>query len=254
MSDPATIDPDDVARFARQAERWWDPGGEAKPLHRINPLRLEFMRDHLAAHFGRDPRAVQPFAGLTLLDIGCGAGLVAEPMTRLGFAVSGIDAGAEMLAVARAHAEAAGLAIDYRDAMPGDLADEGARYDAVLLLELVEHVPDPDGLIAAAGALVKPGGAMIISTLNRTARGYLLGIVAAEQILGWVPRGTHDWRRFRRPSELARSARQAGLKLEALAGMRYDPLANRWALSPDVGVNYLLFATRGPEASIPAGG
>jgi 2-polyprenyl-6-hydroxyphenyl methylase/3-demethylubiquinone-9 3-methyltransferase len=237
-----TVDAEEVARFAEQAARWWDPAGEAKPLHRINPLRLQFIRDKLAAQFGRDAKSLQPFTGLTLLDIGCGAGLVAEPMTRLGFAVTGIDAGAAMIAAARTHAQAGSLDIDYRATEAETLAAAGARFDAVLALEVVEHVPDPDAFLDAAARLVAPGGALILSTLNRTARAYLLGIVAAEHVLRWVPRGTHDWRRFRRPSELAPALRRRGLRLADLAGLSYDPVQDRWRLTPDVAVNYLLLA------------
>lgn len=239
-----TVDADEVARFGEQAGRWWDPAGEAKPLHRINPVRLQFIRDKLASRFGRDTKSLTPFTGLTLLDIGCGAGLVAEPMTRLGFAVTGIDASAEMTDAARAHADSGGLAIDYRAEPAADLAKAGAQFDAVLALEVVEHVPDPDAFLATAASLVAPGGALILSTLNRTARSFLLGIVAAERVLRWVPAGTHDWRRFRRPSELAPALRRNGLRLEALAGMVYDPVHDRWRLTPDVAVNYFLLAVR----------
>jgi 2-polyprenyl-6-hydroxyphenyl methylase/3-demethylubiquinone-9 3-methyltransferase len=243
MSAPsATIDTDEVARFAALAGRWWDPEGEARPLHRINPLRLQFCRERLAAHFGRGDRSLRPFSGLTLLDIGCGAGLVTEPMARLGFAVTGIDAGDDMLAAARDHATAGGLAIDYRAETAEALAAAGARFDTVLMLEVVEHVPDPQALLDAAGRLVAPGGALILSTLNRTARAFVLGIVAAEQVLRWVPRGTHDWRRFQRPSELARALRRAGLRLEALEGIHYDLVRDRWFRSPDIAVNYLAMA------------
>ena len=241
MNETGTIDANEVASFARQAARWWDPEGEAKPLHRINPVRLQFIRDRLVAHFGRDPRALVPFTGLSLLDIGCGAGLVAEPMSRLGFSVTGIDASEAMIDAARAHAAQSGLAIDYRAVAAESLK---APFDVVLALEVVEHVPDPAAFLAAAAALVRPGGALIASTLNRTARSFLLGVVAAEQVLGWVPRGTHDWRRFRRPSELASILRGHGLMLREMAGITYDPLQDRWSLSRDIAVNYLFFAVR----------
>jgi 2-polyprenyl-6-hydroxyphenyl methylase / 3-demethylubiquinone-9 3-methyltransferase len=246
MSNPGTIDPGEVARFDAQAIRWWDPEGEAKPLHRLNPTRLRFIRDRFTGHFSRDARALKPFAGLRLLDIGCGAGLVAEPMSRLGFAVTGIDAGAEMLAAARAHAEASGLDIAYRDVAAESLAEAGERYDAVLALEVVEHVPDSAAFLGAAARLVAPGGALIVSTFNRNPRSFVLGVIAAEHLLRWVPRGTHDWRRFRRPSELAAVLRQQGLRLAALEGLSYDPRRDRWRLSRDIGVNYLLLATRPP--------
>ena len=227
--------------------RWWDADGEAKPLHRINPTRLQFIRDRLVAHFGRDGKLLAPFGGLSLLDIGSGAGLVAEPMARLGFAVTGIDASQDMIDVARAHAEAGGLVIDYRAATADTLVEERKRFDAVLALEVVEHVPDPDAFLAAAARLVAPGGALILSTFNRTPRAFLLGIVAAERVLGWVPAGTHDWRRFRRPSELAAALRRAGLRIEALSGMSYDPVRDHWRLTDDIAVNYLLMATHPPR-------
>jgi 2-polyprenyl-6-hydroxyphenyl methylase / 3-demethylubiquinone-9 3-methyltransferase len=238
-----TIDAAEVARFAALAERWWDPAGEQSALHKLNPVRLQFIRDHLARQFGRDIRGAKPFSGLRLLDIGCGGGLVSEPMARLGFAVTGIDAGADMLAVARAHATEMGLVIDYRQSTVEQLA-AGASYDAVLALEVVEHVADPALFLSAAARLVAPGGAFIASTINRTAKAFLLAVVGAEYVMGWLPRETHDWRKFRRPSELAAALRPHGLSLAALGGLSYAPATGGWHLSRDLDVNYLLYAHR----------
>jgi 2-polyprenyl-6-hydroxyphenyl methylase / 3-demethylubiquinone-9 3-methyltransferase len=247
MTAQSNIDPAEIARFAAQAPEWWDPKGATQPLQRINPARLQFIRDHLAAQFGRDARSLKPFAGLTLLDIGSGAGLVTEPMARLGFAVTGIDAGDAIIEAARAHAEGAALVIDYRAEPVEIVAARGNQFNAVLALEVIEHVPDPDAFLRAAASLVAPGGALILSTLNRTARAFVLGIIAAERILGWVPPRTHDWRRFRRPSELAATLRHEGLSLEAIVGLGYDPIRDRWRLTSDISVNYLLVAVHPPR-------
>jgi 2-polyprenyl-6-hydroxyphenyl methylase/3-demethylubiquinone-9 3-methyltransferase len=244
-----TIDRAEVARFARIAKTWWDPEGEFRPLHKLNPARLGFIRDRLARHFGRDIRAVKPFAGLRLLDIGCGGGLVSEPVARLGFAVTGIDAGEAMLEVARGHAAASGVTVDYRRSTAEDLAASGARYDAVLALEVLEHVADPKLFLAAAAGLVTPGGAFVASTINRTAKAFLFAILGGEYVLRWLPRGTHDWGKFVRPSELAAGLRPHGLALQDMSGLVYHPLADRWALSPDLDVNYLLFATKPGSAA-----
>jgi 2-polyprenyl-6-hydroxyphenyl methylase / 3-demethylubiquinone-9 3-methyltransferase len=239
-----TVDRHDIDRFAALSANWWDPHGSFRPLHQINPARLDFIRRELIAHFRRDTRSLSPFAGLRLADIGCGGGLVAEPMARLGFAVTGIDAGAEAIAVARAHAEASGLAIDYRVADIDALAAAGERFDAVLALELVEHVADRDPFFAALGRLVKPGGAFIGATLNRTARSFALAIVGAEYVLGWLPPGTHDWQRFVRPCEFVLGLRRAGLATTRLAGLAYDWPSGGWLLSDDLSVNYMLVAIR----------
>ena len=239
-----TVDPDDINRFAAQSADWWDAHGSFGPLHRLNPTRLDLIRRHLVAHFGRDPHALAPFRGLTLADIGCGGGLVAEPMTRLGFHVTGVDAGAEAIAVARAHADASGLAIDYRAADIEALALTGERFDVVLALEIIEHVADRAAFFAALGALVKPGGAFIGATINRTAQSFALAIVGAEYVLRWLPRGTHDWHRFVRPSEFVLGLRRAGLATTALAGLSYDWPNGGWRESDDPSVNYMLVAVR----------
>ena len=239
-----SVDLEDIDRFAAQSAGWWDPSGSFRPLHQINPVRIDFIRHQLLAHFDRDAGSLSPFTGLSLADIGCGGGLVAEPMTRLGFSVTGIDAGAPAIATARAHAEAGGLSIDYRVADIEGLARAGERFDVVLALEILEHVADRDAFFAALGMLVKPGGVFIGATLNRTARSFALAIVGAEYLLGWLPRGTHDWRRFVRPSEFVLGLRRAGLGATRLAGLGYDWRSGDWGESGDLSVNYMLLAVR----------
>ncbi|HTW54216.1 MAG TPA: bifunctional 2-polyprenyl-6-hydroxyphenol methylase/3-demethylubiquinol 3-O-methyltransferase UbiG [Stellaceae bacterium] len=239
-----TIDPAEIARFAAQAPSWWDPAGSFRPLHRLNPARLGFIRDALDAHFGRDTRSLTPFAGLSLCDIGCGGGLIAEPMARLGFAVTAIDADEAAIAVAREHAAASGLDIDYRSETAESLAAEKRQFDVVLALEIIEHVADADALLAACAALIKPGGAFIGATLNRTPQSYALAIVGAEYVMRWLPRGTHDWRRFLRPSEFVLGLRRAGLQTKQLKGLRYRPLSGDWAQTDDLSVNYLVMAVK----------
>jgi 2-polyprenyl-6-hydroxyphenyl methylase/3-demethylubiquinone-9 3-methyltransferase len=240
----STIDPAEVARFAAIAEAWWDPDGEFRPLHKFNPIRLTYLRDRLAAHFGRDITQRHPFAGLRLLDIGCGGGLIAEPMARLGFEVTAIDATEKNIHVAHAHAEDQGLAIDYRHAAAEDLVAAGEQFDAVLTLEVIEHVSDPASFLGSVGELVRPGGAVLLSTLNRTAKSFALAIIGAEYVLGWVPRGTHTWSKFLKPSEVTGGLRRAGLELKDLTGVSYNPLADSWRLGRDLDVNYLVYAVR----------
>ena len=239
-----TVDDAEVAGFAKLAREWWDPDGAFRPLHRLNPARLRFLRDNLAAHFRRDVKSPRPFHGLTLLDIGCGGGIVAEPMARLGFKVTGIDADAAAIAVASDHAREAGLAIDYRAAAAEDLARTGRRFDAVLALEVVEHAADPDLFLATAASLVKPGGAFGASTLNRTAKAFVVAIVGAEYVMRWLPRGTHRWGKFVRPSELAGGLRRNGLEIGPVAGLGFDPLRGEWRVGGRPDVNYLLFASK----------
>jgi len=239
-----SVDPDEVAKFAALAEEWWDPAGKFRPLHRLNPVRLRFIRDHLCRRFDRDPKAARPLAGLRLLDIGCGGGLLCEPLTRLGARVTGIDAAERNIAVAALHAERIGLEIDYRHADAETLATAGETFDAVLNMEVVEHVADVGAFVSASAQLVAPGGAMIVATLNRTPKSYLLAIVGAEYVLRWLPRGTHDWRRFLRPSELAGHLRAAGLEVAEITGVGYNPLNDSWRETRDLDVNYMVLAVR----------
>jgi 2-polyprenyl-6-hydroxyphenyl methylase/3-demethylubiquinone-9 3-methyltransferase len=245
LADRTSIDPDEVAKFGALAGSWWDPEGDFRPLHRLNPTRLAFIRDQACAHFARDIAAAQPLEGLEVLDIGCGGGLLCEPLARLGARVTGIDAAQKAIEVADWHAEQSGLAIEYRCSTAEDLAATGCRFDLIVNMEVVEHVADVDHFMEASCALVKPGGAMAMATLNRTPKAFLMAVVGAEYVLGWLPRGTHDWRRFLRPSELVRRLRANGMAVTELAGVTYNPLNDRWRRSPDLDVNYMLFAVRG---------
>lgn len=240
----ATLDPSEVERFGRIASEWWDPNGKFAPLHRLGPSRMAFLRDTIAAHFGRSLPAMKPLAGLRLLDIGCGGGLVAEPLARLGASVTAIDPAADNIEAARSHAASQRLEIDYRNIMAETLRDEGATFDAVMCLEVVEHVPDPAAFLALVAGLVRPGGLLIASTINRTAKSYLLAIVGAEYVLRWLPVGTHRWDRFVTPDEMARHLAAAGLQNISFEGLTYNPLADRWSLSPDTDVNYFAAAVR----------
>lgn len=239
-----SVDPAEIAGFEALAARWWDPTGPFRPLHRFNPVRVRFIRDHIAAHFGRAATDACPLEGLDLLDIGTGGGLVAEPMARMGARVTGVDPSPTNIAVARDHAGAMGLDIAYRAATAEALAGEGVAFDIVLALEVVEHVSDLAAFLEAAAVLVRPGGLMIAATLNRTARAYALAIIGAEYVLRWLPRGTHDWSRFVTPEELTAALGQADLEVEALSGLTYNPLTATWRLSGDTAVNYAVVATK----------
>jgi 2-polyprenyl-6-hydroxyphenyl methylase / 3-demethylubiquinone-9 3-methyltransferase len=240
----STLDRDEVARFAKLADEWWDANGPFKPLHRINPTRLTYIRDQLCLRFGRDKRAASSLAGLTVLDIGCGGGLVAEPLARLGAQVTGIDPAEENIAAAHSHAKGARLDITYRAATAEAVAEESAVFDAVLLLEVIEHAPDVPQFLKLVTPLVKPRGAMIVSTINRTLKAYALVIIGAELILRWLPAGTHNWARFVTPDELRRALRDAGLTPTDVTGMVYNPLADAWRLARDSDVNYFATAVR----------
>ena len=239
-----SVDPEEVARFAAMAQEWWDPNGKFRPIHKFNPARLKFIRDEAERHFGLEPGAIEPLKGLHLLDIGCGGGLLSEPMARLGAQVTGVDAAEQNIGVARTHAAESGLAIDYRCTTAEALLDAGESYDIVLNMEVVEHVADRDGFLATSAQLMRPGGLMVVATLNRTMKAYAMAIVGAEYVLGWLPRGTHDWRKFVRPSELAAGLRGGGAQATRFAGMTYNPLTDRWSVTSDLGVNYLAVATR----------
>lgn len=248
FSGAASIDDAEVAKFARLAARWWDPEGEMAPLHQMNPLRLAFLRDRALEHFKLDAAALEPLKGLRVLDVGCGAGLLCEPLARLGAAVTGIDASDQSLEVARRHAEMGELRIDYRHSSVEALAAEGESFDLVTALEVVEHVADAEVFLEACCSLVRPGGALALSTINRTPQAFAFAILGAEYLLRRLPRGTHDWRKFLKPSELARLLRRNGFQVGSLAGMLYNPLSGEWSLSErDLSINYLLWAIR-PEA------
>ena len=243
MKANSSIDPEEIAHFSRMADEWWDENGKFKPLHRLNPARLAFLRDRTLGHFNRDSRVGEPLKGLRLIDIGCGGGLVAEPMARLGARVTGIDAAEKNIAVAGLHAEKSGLAIDYRCATAEALAAESLQFDIVLALEIVEHVADAASFVRSCAALAAPGGLAVFSTLNRTAKSYAMAILGAEYVLRWLPVGTHQWNKFLRPSELCRFIGQSGLEVEAMAGLVYRPLAGRWEIDArDLSVNYLVVA------------
>ncbi|MEL7464137.1 MAG: bifunctional 2-polyprenyl-6-hydroxyphenol methylase/3-demethylubiquinol 3-O-methyltransferase UbiG [Pseudomonadota bacterium] len=247
MTATATVDPAEIAKFEAMAADWWAPEGKFKPLHAMNPCRIGYIAGQAAMEFGRDRKARRPFEGLTLADIGCGGGLAAEPLARIGFDVTGFDAAEESLGVARAHAASMGLAIDYRNETAEAGAARGAQFDVVTALEIVEHVADVPAFCAALSSLVKPGGALFMSTLNRTAKSWASAIVGAEYILGWLPRGTHDWKKFPTPEELEAALTEAGLTVVDAMGMKPDLKRGGWLTdAEDLSVNYLMMAMK-PE-------
>ena len=239
-----SVDEEEVTRFSRLSGQWWDAHGPMAALHKLNPVRLAYIRDRTAAHFCREASRLDSLAGLTILDIGCGGGILAEPLARLGAAVVGIDPSDSNIAVARQHAEQSQLAIDYRSSTAEAIAARGETFDIVLAMEVVEHVTDLNAFIETAATLVKPSGLLFVATLNRTIKSFALAIVGAEYILRWLPRGTHQWDKFVTPNELEIAIAKSGLHVSNETGVIYNILADRWQLSSDMDVNYMVVAER----------
>jgi 2-polyprenyl-6-hydroxyphenyl methylase/3-demethylubiquinone-9 3-methyltransferase len=244
MTNQSTASKDEIKRFIAIADDWWNPNGDFAPLHRLNPVRLMFIKDHLCKYFSRVPLATRPLEGLDIIDIGCGGGILSEPITRLGGNVTGIDAGLENIRIARHHAELMGLDINYLHKLPESLGSHKNLYDVALNMEVVEHVADLNVFLTTTSALIKPGGVMILSTLNRTWKSLALAKIAAEYLLQWLPIGTHDWKKFVRPSELADGLSSNGIEIIDLKGMTYRPINDDWKLSNDTDVNYLVFCIK----------
>lgn len=246
----SSVDAADVARFERLGDDWWAPGGSMAALHKMNPVRVRYLRDHMCEHFVcpdgglRDPLKARPLAGLRILDIGCGGGILCEPMARLGATVTGIDPAPGNVRIASRHAEDGGLTIDYRAITAEELAASGATFDVVLAMEVVEHVTDMRSFVRTAASLVRPGGLLFAATLNRTLKSFALAIVGAEYVLRWVPRGTHQWEKFVTPRELEDALAAGGIDVFDLTGVVYHPLRDAWATSRDRDVNYMLVGRR----------
>lgn len=249
----STADPAEIARFSAMAGEWWDPKGRFGTLHRLNPLRLGYILDVVARHFGRDPGSPSPLAGLRVLDIGCGGGLLCEPMAGLGADVVGIDASATLVHVARVHAAANGVDVDYRHALVEDLAAAGERFDVVLNTEVVEHVADVEAFLGACCRVLAPGGITVIATLNRTAKSLLTAKIAGEYVLRLLPKGTHDWRKFVTPAELAATLERNGVEVTARTGVAFNPLRRAFRLTDDLAVNYMAVAIRTPAGDAEPG-
>lgn len=240
-----TVDPAEVAKFQAMAAEWWDPNGKFRPLHMMNPVRLDYITRQIGAEYGRDLATARPFAGLRLLDIGCGGGLLSEPMARLGAEVVGADAAEGNLPVAQLHAEQSGLSIDYRHTTAEALAAAGEMFDVVLAMEIIEHVADPQGFVTTCRGLLKPGGLMVASTLNRTTKSFLAAIIGAEWVMRWLPKGTHEWAKFIQPDELYQLMRTAALDPVDRKGFVFNPVSWQWSVSDrDLSVNYVAAAIR----------
>src|SRR5471030_537207 len=243
----SSVDHDEVERFSRQAATWWDARGPMAALHKFNPVRLAYIRDKAAERFAREPKKLDCLKGLRMLDIGCGGGILSEPLARLGAQMVGADPSEENIAVASAHAQESGVAVDYRATTAEDLAAAKERFDVVLAMEVVEHVADVGAFVATCASMVKPGGLMIAATLNRTLKSFALAIVGAEYVLRWLPRGTHQWDKFVTPNELEIAFERGGLQVTGERGVIYNPFADRWQLSSDMDVNYMLVGERSSE-------
>ena len=240
----SSVDQAEIERFSRHAADWWNPRGPMAALHKFNPVRLGYIRDQAAAHFNRDPKKLGCLKGLRMLDIGCGGGILSEPLARLGAEMVGADPSEDNINAARAHAESVDVVVDYRATTAEDLAAANERFDVVLAMEVVEHVADVDAFVATCATTVRPGGLMITATLNRTLKSFALAIVGAEYVLRWLPRGTHQWDKFVTPVELENAIERNGLQVTGERGVIYNPFADRWQLSSDMDVNYMLVAQR----------
>jgi 2-polyprenyl-6-hydroxyphenyl methylase/3-demethylubiquinone-9 3-methyltransferase len=239
-----TIDQSEVDRFSAMAAEWWSPTGKFKPLHKFNPVRLAYIRDRVAENFDRDPRAARPLAGLRVLDIGCGGGLLSEPVARMGADVVGADPSDKNIGIASTHAKASGVAVDYRAVTAEQLAEAGETFDIVLNMEVVEHVADVEFFLTTCARMVRPGGLMFVATINRTMKAAALAIFAAENVLRWLPRGTHQFEKLVRPDEIETPLVAEGMEIVARTGVFFNPLLNQWNLSKDMDVNYMMVAKR----------
>lgn len=243
-----TVDPEEVARFSAMAAEWWDPRGKFRPLHKFNPVRLAYIKAKVSGHFDRDEKSLTPFKGLRFLDIGCGGGLLSEPMCRLGATMVSADASPENIKTASVHAAEQGLVIDYRATTAEALAEAGEKFDVILNMEVIEHVADRDAFLRCCAEMLKPGGIMFIATLNRTLKALGLAVIGAEYILRWLPVGTHDWSKFITPAEMRDGLDACGLVLREETGVAYNPIRDQWSLGRDMGINYMMLAEK-PDAA-----
>ena len=244
MINPSTASPEEINKFNSIADAWWDPNGDFALLHRLNPVRLKFARDHLCKHFLRDPLLPAPLVGLDIIDVGCGGGILTEPIARMGGLVTGVDAGLENIKIARHHAKQVGLKINYLHELPEELILHEGRYDVVINMEVIEHVADLNAFLTATAELIKPGGVMLLSTINRTWKSLALAKIAAEYLLHWLPIGTHNWENFVKPSELIAGLKSTQVNITDITGMTYNPLEDDWKTSRDISINYLAFGIK----------